>query len=239
MDDVFGSPLSSVPSSAYESSTLYNLRDRNRSPSISPTRFAVNTRKASQTGMHTRSGRPSKPAPPRNVTKDALIPARHKKPTNPLEALLREKKAADKRGNGSAAFQRAEDALRARVSFGASPEDLSLADEDAAWQAIQECAQRQSSSPILGPLDDVVLGERETHILGSEAGVKIERILVSDKNNENKKPIKEKALGVPLWHEDADDDRMDFDGEYVANFGDDSNHPVLALLQHLNGIGGT
>jgi hypothetical protein len=194
--------------------------------------------------MHTRSGRPSKPAPPRIlprdlVTKDALIRVRHKKPTNPLEALLREKKAADKRGNGSAAFQRAEDALRARVSFGASPEDLSLADEDAAWQAIQECAQRQSSSPMLGPLDDVVLGERETHILGSEAGVKIERILVSDKNNENKKPIKEKALGVPLWHEDADDDRMDVDGEYVANFGEGSNHPVLALLQHLNGIGGT
>jgi len=193
--------------------------------------------------MHTRSGRISKPAPPLNfshvLAKDGAIPAKHKKSTNPLEALLREKKAAEKRGNGSVALQRAEDALRARFSFDVDPECLGLADEVAAWQAIQECTQRQSSSPTLRPLDEVVsLGERETHILGSEAGSKIQQILVSDHHNKSKMLMKGEA-GVPFWHVDACDDRMNVDGEYVVGFGEGSNHPVLALLQHLSGIGGT
>lgn len=233
MDDLFGSPLSSIPSSTNKPS--YNLQNRNRSPSTSPTRPVVNTREAFQTRLHTRSGRTNKPAPLPSLP--LPLPSKHKKSTNPLEALLREKKAAEKRGNGSAAFQRAENALRAHVTFDMGPEDLGLADEDAAWQAIQECAQRQSSSPVLGPLGDVVhLGERETLILGAEAGAKIEQILVSDKNS-SKKSLKEKAFGVPLWH-DTGDDRMDVDGEYIVSFGDSSNHPVLALLQHLSVIGG-
>ncbi|OAX32748.1 hypothetical protein K503DRAFT_860162 [Rhizopogon vinicolor AM-OR11-026] len=240
VDDLFGSPLSSIPSSTHKPSTSYNLRNHNCSPSASPTRPAVNTRKASKTTMHTRSGRTSKPALPLNLPRvlanNAAISAKHKKSNNPLEALLREKRAAEKRGNGSAAFRRAEDASRARVSFDVEPEYMGLIDEGAAWQAIQEHAQRQSSSPILEPLDDIVLGERETHILGSEAGAKITQILVSDKN---RKPMKEKVLGVPLWHGGADDDRMNVDGEHDVSFGDASNHPTLALLQHLSGIGAT
>ncbi|KAG1742847.1 hypothetical protein EDB19DRAFT_1966334 [Suillus lakei] len=170
-------------------------------------------RRMSRTQIHTRSGRTSKPALPLHlptivVTKNAPGPSKLKKSFNPLEALLREKKAAEKRGNGNAAFLRAEDALQAHVSSDVDLEDdLNLADEGAAWQAIQEHAQRKSSSPILEPLeDDVFMGERETKILGREAGEKIEKIL---------------ALGVPLWQEGADDDGMDVDEEY----------------NHLSGIG--
>ncbi|KAG2150604.1 hypothetical protein DEU56DRAFT_37316 [Suillus clintonianus] len=242
MDGVFDSPLSSVPSSPPKPSTSYNLRNR-RSPSASPTRPPLNTHKMSRTQIHTRSGRTSKPALPLRlptivVTKNAPGPSKLKKSFNPLEALLREKKAAEKRGNGSAAFLRAEDALQAHVSLGVGLEDdMNLADEGAAWQAIQEHAQRKSSSPMLGPLeDDVFMGERETKLLGREAGEKIEKILVSDKNSESKRP-KGKALGVQLWQEGAGDDGMDIDKECNVSFGDGSNHPVLALLQHLGGIG--
>jgi hypothetical protein len=192
--------------------------------------------------IHTRSGRTSKPAPPLRlstivVTKNAPGPSKLKKSFNPLEALLREKKAAEKRGDGSAAFLRAEDALQAHISSDTDLEDdLNLADEGAAWQAIQEHAQRKSSSPILEPLeDDVFMGERETKILGREAGEKIEKILVSDKNS---KIPKGKVVGVPLWQEGVGDDGMDVDEEYNVSFGDASNHPVLALLQHLGKIGG-
>ncbi|KAG1765502.1 hypothetical protein EV702DRAFT_981492 [Suillus placidus] len=232
----------SLPSSPPKPSISYNLRNR-RSPSASPTRPPVNTHRVSRIQVHTRSGRTSKPAPPLRlptivVTKNVLGPSKLKKSFNPLEALLREKKAAEKRGNGSAAFLRAEDALRVHVSMDAAPEDdLNLADEGAAWQAIQEHAQRKSSSPILDlPEDDVFMGERETKILGREAGEKIEKILVSDKNSESKKQ-KGKVVGVPLWQEGAGNDGMVVDEEYNVSFGDASNHPVLALLQHLVGIG--
>ncbi|KAG1732199.1 uncharacterized protein EDB91DRAFT_1152137 [Suillus paluster] len=242
MNSLFDSPLSSLPSSPPKPSTSYHLR--NRSPSASPTCPPVNNRRTSRTQMHTRSGRTSKPAPPLClptvvVTKNVSIPAKPKKSINPLEALLREKKAAEKRGNGSAAFQRAEDALHARISSDVDAEvDLNLADENAAWQAIQDHAKRKSSSPVHGSSeDDVFMGERETKILGQEAGEKIKKILISDRDSESKKPMKEKALGVPFWQEGAGDDRMDVDEEYIVNFGDGSNHPVLALLQHLSGIG--
>ncbi|KAG2059195.1 hypothetical protein BDR06DRAFT_994148 [Suillus hirtellus] len=242
MDGIFDSPLSSVPSSAPKPSTSYNFRNR-RSPSASPTCPPVHTHRMSRTQVHTRSGRTSKPAPPLRlpsivVTKNAPGPSKLKKSFNPLEALLREKKAAEKRGNGSAAFLRAEDALQAHIYSDADLEDdLNLADEGAAWQAIQEHAQRKSSSPILEPLeDDVFMGEYETKILGREAGEKIEKILVSDQSTENKKS-KENVVGVPLWQEGASDDEMVVDDECNVSFGDASNHPVLALLQHLSGIG--
>lgn len=244
MDAIFDSPLSSVPSSPPKPSISYNLRNR-RSPSASPTRAPVNNHRMSRTQAHTRSGRTSKPAPhPRLptivVTKNVPGPSKLKKSVNPLEALLREKKAAEKRGNGSAAFLRAEDALQAHMSSDADlTDDLNLADEGAAWQAIQEHAQRKSGSPILEPLEgDVFMGDRETKILGREAGEKIEKILVSDKNSESKMP-KGKVEGVPLWQEGTDDDRMVVDEEHNVSFGDASNHPVLALLQNLGGIGGT
>jgi hypothetical protein len=236
MDGIFDSPLSSVPSSPPKPSTSYNLRNR-RSPSASP----INIHKMPRSQIHTCSGRTSKPAPPLRlstivVTKNAPGPSKLKKSFNPLEALLREKKAAEKRGDGSAAFLRAEDALQAHISSDTDLEDdLNLADEGAAWQAIQEHAQRKSSSPILEPLeDDVFMGERETKILGREAGEKIEKILVSDKNS---KIPKGKVVGVPLWQEGVGDDGMDVDEEYNVSFGDASNHPVLALLQHLGKIG--
>ncbi|KAG1808292.1 uncharacterized protein BJ212DRAFT_1384503 [Suillus subaureus] len=242
MDGVFDSPLSSVASSLPKPSTSYNLRNR-RSPSASPTRPPVDTHKMSRSQVHTRSGRTSKPAPPLHlptivVTKNAPGPSKLKKSFNPLEALLREKKAAEKRGNGSAAFLRAEDALQAHISSDADlGDDLNLADEGAAWQAIQEHAQRKSSSPMLEPLeDDVFMGERETKILGREAGEKIEKILTSDKNSGSRKP-KGEGVGVPLWREGTDDGGMVVDDEYNVSFGDASNHPVLALLQHLSGIG--
>jgi len=229
-DDVFSSPLSSVPSSTCEPSTSYNLRNRNRSPSASPTHAAVNTRKAPQTRIHTRSSRTSKPTPLLSlsrvlVTDDVIIPSERKKSHNPLKALLHEKKTAEKRGTGSAAIQRAEHAL-------------GLSDEGAAWQAVQELSHHRSSSPIFGPEDDVVfLGERETLILGAEAGAKIEQILVSDKNS-SKRPMKEKVVDVPFWQDITSEDRMDLDKEYVVSFGDGSDHPILALLQHLSGIKG-
>ncbi|KAG2036123.1 hypothetical protein BDR03DRAFT_1092768 [Suillus americanus] len=242
MGGIFDSPLSSIPSSPPKPSTSYNLRNH-RFPSASPARPPVGTHRMSRSQVHTRSGRTSKPAPsPRLptivVTKNVPGPSKLKKSFNPLEALLREKKAAEKRGNGSAAFLRAEDALQAHISSDADlGDDLNLADEGAAWQAIQEHAQRKSSSPMLEPLeDDVFMGERETKILGREAGEKIEKILVSDRNSESKKP-KGEVVGVPLWQEGAGDDGMVVDEEYNVSFGDASNHPVLALLQHLGGIG--
>ncbi|KAH7927129.1 hypothetical protein BV22DRAFT_1127611 [Leucogyrophana mollusca] len=257
-NDTFSSPLSSAPSSSHK--TSYNLRNHKttaqRSPPVSPTRSARTSSRATRTRNAAAARLPTV------LTKDnASKPHRKKAAPNPLDVLLREKKAADKRGNSEAAFRRAEDAANYQPRMllvasddepGDSVDAINFADESAAWKAVQAGTTFKLFSPAGGSgaaadhssNEDVILGTRETNILGSKAGQAISKILVSDKSNKSKAKAEEiaraKALGVQLWNEAPHDERMDVDptkpGEGI-DFGHASTNPIVALLQRLSKSG--
>ncbi|KAH7913893.1 hypothetical protein BJ138DRAFT_1144969 [Hygrophoropsis aurantiaca] len=244
--DIFSSPLTSLPSSTHK--TSYRLRSRNvspRSPSTSPIRPERNTRQRKSANR----------LPTVLTTSNASKPHPKKAAFNPLDALLREKKAADKRGNSSAAIRRAEHAVKNQPRMlssildeveGSGDHSLDFADESAAWKAIQANTSTRLFSPV-GDRDEpadasdtegVMVGTRETNILGSKAGQAINKILVNDNSNKGKAKAHDlaKVLGVPLWNEQSTENAMDVNQEDLnqdINFAFDGSSPSLALLQQL------
>ncbi|KIJ61348.1 hypothetical protein HYDPIDRAFT_116117 [Hydnomerulius pinastri MD-312] len=261
-NDLFSSPLSSIPSSINE--PVFNSRTRSvssrRTPQPSPSRptrasgrnrkAAPNFRLPTTIAESSTSVRASTSAT--KVSTSALAVPRKKAPApNPLDALLREKKNADKRGTSSSAVRLAEEAAKQgsrETSVDSDSDDLyersisrlNLTDERAAWEAVQALhSSRKSSSPSGGFSDteDVILGAREAKILGGKAGEAINKILVGDKTSKGKEKAqiarREKALGVPLWTLPSDE-AMEVDSR--ANFVDVSfgtGHSILALLDQL------
>ncbi|KAL4073984.1 hypothetical protein J3A83DRAFT_4090316 [Scleroderma citrinum] len=141
-----------------------------------------------------------------------------KKAVNPLHALLREKRAADKKGTSSAALRLAENTVRQGSQktltdpIHDESDPLDLTDEQAAWRAID---QFRASSPRADHIDteDYVFVLQQTRMLGSEAGAVINKILADDRVDKRKNTAhiarQKKALGVPLWKTELDD--MDVD----------------------------
>ncbi|GBE80983.1 hypothetical protein SCP_0307060 [Sparassis crispa] len=171
------------------------------------------------------------------VSKSPLTPAAHsvRKPrraVDPLEQLLKEKRLADKRGNGSKALLAAEAAasspsqskLEMRLEMDAEEEsdaDPAWADEDAAMQVVQQGARGltlKSSSPV--PADAAAKAEGETEsadedleeadcekILGAKGGKAVGKILANDRKNNytiTKGKKKQRVVGVPLWESPED-----------------------------------
>jgi hypothetical protein len=173
---------------------------------------------------------------------------------NPLDALLREKKKEEKRGTSSAALRLAEAAAMKQGSLEASvnsDDDLSgtsfslldLADEQAAWKAVQEPSSRKSSSPFGGFSDTegLTLGTRETKILGAVAGKAIDKILKGDKTSKGKERAqiakRENAVGIPLWISSSDED-MEVDSTPAPGVLLGEGHSIFARLEQLYRSGG-
>ncbi|KAF7376222.1 VWFA domain-containing protein [Mycena sanguinolenta] len=207
-DDPFrsSSPLSPVPTT-----TRYSLRDRGTSS-------AASTSRASRS--------PSRlPRAP---------PPRPKKAADPLAALLKEKKLADQRGKGSAAFRQAEDALRA----GSPLSDESDNDDEEDWTneaaAIKDHSRGWGSTSSPGPgtsdSEDVSLNDEDQYrLLGEKQGKAVVQILDSDREKRAAAKGKQKVLGVPLWEVDAAP--MDTDPTIPSPPDHTRKQPVLALLK--------
>jgi hypothetical protein len=129
---------------------------------------------------------------------------------------LKEKRSADKRGDGMDALRLAEKSTDINMEDGrANPENSSpnagpdndLMDEVAARKAIAErtCSPLKSLSPsgsTVGDLnaveESVILEEDEAKLLGLRNGGQMKKILDSDRAKKGKVKV-EKVLGVKLW----------------------------------------
>ncbi|KAH7888766.1 hypothetical protein F5I97DRAFT_747127 [Phlebopus sp. FC_14] len=169
---------------------------------------------------------------------------------NPLDALLREKKTADKRNTGPAALRLAEEALKQssrETSVSVQLRETSirlpdLTDEQAAWKAVQEQSHRSplNSFGSHDDSDELDFGAREVKMLGTSAGQAINKILIGDKTSKGKEKTqiakRQKDSGVSLWRsplvEDMNIDYIDSQSIRLnTSFGQE--HPVLALLDRL------
>ncbi|EIW82935.1 hypothetical protein CONPUDRAFT_71596 [Coniophora puteana RWD-64-598 SS2] len=222
------------------------------SPSASSSRLRRSSKKAESTSSGSRSPSPSAgrrvsgrvrkvagkaPQPLTQAAIEATEKAR-KKAHNPLEALLREKRSGQRRGIDADAVRMADEAVMNKDKY------LDF-DEDADFGSPAKKKLR-APFPLLsqadgGASDDeqVVVGNRETKLLGSRAGDAINQILFKDKASKGKERARElaelKAHGVAFWgrpHNNAD---MEVDTTRVQDLfadGRDSCH-IIARLHEL------
>ncbi|KAF8554699.1 hypothetical protein OG21DRAFT_1508593 [Imleria badia] len=237
-NDVFSSPLSSVPSTFGDATIgrrTCGTPDHSSPPR--PTRTSARTRKPAAAfrlpvtiaGSSTSVG----------DTKSGSLPPNRKKSQamNPLHALLREKDLEVKRGTSCAALRLAEEAMKEGsrdASIGSDDEfdtmnQLRLADEQAAWKAVHE--SRKSTSPV-GPSDveDFTIGDRESKMLGAVAGEAINKILAGDKDGKGKEKVQNTdqklTLAFRLWIQSSEED-MEVDPMSISPL---SGHPMLSCL---------
>ncbi|KAJ7497381.1 hypothetical protein FB451DRAFT_1211251 [Mycena latifolia] len=190
-EDPFNSPFSPVPTT-----TRYSLRDRGASSAASTSRKSPSPS----------FSRPSRAPPPRGPV--AL--AKKASPEDPLGALLKEKRRADKGGKGRVAFHQAEAAMRAESPLSeqsdeGEPEDWT--DEAAALAAVKSRGSgwgNSSPGPHNSDGDEVFLNDEDRcRLLGEKRGKAVVGILASDRAKREAAKGKQKVLGVPLWEGDA------------------------------------
>ncbi|KIK79818.1 hypothetical protein PAXRUDRAFT_767920 [Paxillus rubicundulus Ve08.2h10] len=245
---VFSSPLSSLPPSV--KGPTFGRRSPQLSPSR-PTRASERCRKPNPaSSLPTTIAESSTSV---NASIPTSAPRRNKaQAPNPLDALLREKRNADRRGTNFAALRLAEAAVEegsrgtsvnSGDSYGTGFSRINLADEQAAWEAVRELSSRKSSSPFGGGSHsgDLVLGARGANILGPTAGEAIDKILAGDINAEGKENAqiakREKALSVPLWTSPSDED-MEVDSRPpLVNASFEEGSPVFTRLEQLHSGG--
>lgn len=123
---------------------------------------------------------------------------------NPLDALVRQRKLADKRGGGSDAFAAAEAtaaAIRRREKSKAKADpvesdDEDFADEDAAERVMRKLRRRLSSDDE----SDVDLDADDFEKYLGDKGKAVQKIVVGDKQSTAAEARKPKTVrGVSLW----------------------------------------
>ncbi|KAJ7647245.1 hypothetical protein FB45DRAFT_193605 [Roridomyces roridus] len=190
--DPFSSPLSPVPNP-----NRYALRDRG-GPSI----FA-----SPSTSRRTRAPPPRGPV---ILTKNKEPPKKSVS-DDPLGALLREKRRADKDGDRDLALRRAEEAIRAGPSLSYDTDEADLHEDIAA-----------NSDMSLNDEDRV-------RLLGAKQGKAVVGILQSDRATSEDAKGKQKVMGVPLWESGAE--HMDVESS-IPSLPDGVCEPrVLAQLK--------
>ncbi|KAJ7924900.1 hypothetical protein B0H13DRAFT_1976627 [Mycena leptocephala] len=207
-DDPFSSPLSPVPT------TRYSLRDRGASGAASTSR---------------KSPSPRLPPPRTQPPKKVVL-------ADPLGALLREKKRADKGGKGVVALRQAEDAVRAGSPLSEDSDNEKTEDwtnEAAALAAVKGNGRAWGTSspgPSSSDSDEVSLNDEDRcRLLGEKRGKAVVGILDSDRANREAAKGKQKVLGVPLWEGDAAP--MDTDLTIPSLPDHIGGQPVLELLK--------
>jgi hypothetical protein len=214
-DDPFSSPLSPVPT------TRYSLRDRGASGAASTSR---------------KSPSPRLPPPRTQPPKKVVL-------ADPLGALLREKKRADKGGKGVVALRQAEDAVRAGSPLSEDSDNEKTEDwtnEAAALAAVKGNGRAWGTSspgPSSSDSDEVSLNDEDRcRLLGEKRGKAVVGILDSDRANREAAKGKQKVLGVPLWEGDAAP--MDTDLTIPSLPDHIGGQPVLELLKSSIDSGG-
>lgn len=262
MENADDSPLSDIESDAEVPETVGNASTRSSSlPSLASSRSSSRAPVASGPRTRTRAIKPVARSPVQ-LTKnaaDAKAKGKAKASVDPLELLLREKKTADKRGNGQNAFKLAEIHVMKADDLLSDDNDESnvhrsrattqdWTNEEAAMRAIEvakEKAERDGEEVVVD--EGITLGEEDRErLLGKKGGEAIGKILDGDRevqaSGQSGKP--EKTPGVPLWHFDlrgkgkgrADD--MDVDVSIPSLQLSASPHPLLSLFSNtLNSLG--
>ncbi|KAK7057112.1 VWFA domain-containing protein [Favolaschia claudopus] len=195
--------------------TRYSLRDRGASGAASSSRASTSRKSPS----------PLYRAPP----------PKKKASSDPLGALLREKKRADKGGKGADAFRKAEDRMRAGTPLTDQSDNEDFGDwdnEDAAMAAVKgQSHSWGSSSPAPDSSDSEVSlnDEDRLRLLGEKQGKAVVRILDSDRQKREAAKGKSKIWGVLLW--EVDTHAMDIDATVPSIPENIPSHPVLAVLK--------
>lgn len=161
-------------------------------------------------------------------------PSKKKSNYNPLDALLKEKRAAERGGNGEDDLRRAEGALTDEV------DDLGeWGNEAAALAAVKDGRWIEDQlASYAGPSTDSVLDEQDRkRLLGEKRGRAVGVLLDSDKAKDIEAREGEKTPGVPLWIEtDADSAAMEASTTITApDLGD---RPILRRLRDAINDGG-
>lgn len=162
-----------------------------------------------------------------------------RKAFDPLDELLKEKKLADKRGKGDAAFRLAEgaiagkDAMMDEMSLRSDSADWS--NEDAAQMAVNERARidMKSLSPVAsgsGNKGDITLSAQDPErLLGEKHGKAVVNILDGDRKRKDVEKEAEKVAGVSLWSEHSADEGMAVDQVFPTLMNPGNNSLVHTL----------
>ena len=146
-----------------------------------------------------------------SVKADTRRASSSKRKANPLDALLKEKREAEKRGGGSEALAAAEATVKAaklkkkrsRSSFGLGSQDVAASgDDDDPERMSSKCMRersRRSHDDEDGDDDDVELDADYRKLLAHK-GQAVSKILESDRQGVAARERKPKPVkGVPLW----------------------------------------
>jgi len=151
---------------------------------------------------------------------------------NPLDELLKEKKLADKRGNGDEAFRQAEAAVKNKDFVLQDMDDLM--NEETARVAVSDLERMnvESSCPSLCASDDdeIAMDEMDRQkLFGEEGGKAIKDIVEGDKLKRQKEREDKKLIGIPLWQTDSFD-LMEVDEPNPTSPRRDHRHPLLSMI---------
>ncbi|KAK7053353.1 hypothetical protein VNI00_003979 [Paramarasmius palmivorus] len=164
---------------------------------------------------------------------------------NPLDALLKEKKKADKAGKGDDAFQRAERAVAGRSNMRSEMDDEEddgylmdddwLGDENRARKALQDSRNKLESSPERDLLDDddFDMSEDEAKRLFEDdaRGKAVADMIAVDKKRREVDSKLERRVGHPLWTVVPEDAMaLDFEPSNL-NFLNLGQYPILRTLK--------
>ncbi|KAF9462477.1 hypothetical protein BDZ94DRAFT_1261462 [Collybia nuda] len=161
---------------------------------------------------------------------------------NPLDALLKEKELADKRGKGDAAFRLAEGAIAGKDAVmdetNLEGDFADWSNEDAARMAVDERSRidMKPLSPVASSNrdgDEIILTPQDPErLLGEKHGKAVADILDSDRDKKQVEQEREKVHGVPLWSDLNIDDGMAVDHIFPILMSTE-NHSLVCYLNTL------
>jgi hypothetical protein len=163
-----------------------------------------------------------------------------KRTSDPLDRLLKEKKHADKKGNGVDALKMAENALAERAALEAAKEGAKIRWASESPRASverdeedEEGAEDNAEEGEEGILDD----KARERLLGSKRGKVVGDILVKDMQKKEKDKMG-KVAGVSFWEIDVEPQAEC--GKWVVELvtGDNNVSPILGLLKEAVERGG-
>ncbi|KAG5220250.1 VWFA domain-containing protein [Salix suchowensis] len=126
---------------------------------------------------------------------------------NPLDALLKEKKNAEKKGKGADALRAAETAVAGKRGLLAEmdEEDPAWQDEGAAFSALKYRDRLERDLSSDGANDDHEMGEEDQQrLFGRKCSKSIKVILDEDKGKAVDTESESKPFGIPLWLDATD-----------------------------------
>lgn len=160
---------------------------------------------------------------------------------NPLDAMLKEKRLAEKRGGDDKAFRLAEDVSsrfgkNSMLDEMAEEDDAELDDEAIAQMAVRERDRymMKSSSPgtSTGSFDDILFNDSDgSQLLGDGRGKAIVGILEGDRQMSEEDKKFQKYAGISLWTGSGGSKDAMETNETSSTSDFEGEHLILELLK--------